>query len=170
MNVIVSNRNSEILNNLNIEVIKRLDGEYSIDEIISTFQNLFFNKLIIDITAIKDYSDMSVLQKLCSSFDMNKVILLLDSSVSKPDFVSKIISLGIYNFTTNLEGVMYLYNNPNSYGDVSQYHHIDSMIVEDEPAPKPNIFDFSLDTNNSEVEDSSNDDSGEDGFQKVEER
>ena len=165
MNVIVSNRNSEILNNLNIEVIKRLDGEYSIDEIISTFQNLFFNKLIIDITAIKDYSDMSVLQKLCSSFDMNKVILLLDSSVSKPDFVSKIISLGIYNFTTNLEGVMYLYNNPNSYGDVSQYHHIDSMIVEDEPAPKPNIFDFSLDTNNSEVEDSSNDDSGEDGSQ-----
>lgn len=145
MNVIISNKNSEILDKLNIEVIKRLDGEHSIDEIIEKFQKMFFNRMIIDITAIKNYSDMSVLQKLCSTFDMNKVILLLDSSVSKPDFVSKVISLGIYNFTTNLEGIMYLYNNPNSYGDVSQYHHIDSMIVDEEPEKKPNIFEFSND-------------------------
>ena len=101
MNVIISN-NSDLLNNLNIEVIKRLDGEYSIDEIVDTFQNMFFNKMIIDITAIKDYSNPSVLQKLSSSFDMNKVILLLDSFVSKPDFISKIISLGIYELMNNV--------------------------------------------------------------------
>lgn len=141
MNVIISN-NSDILNNLSIEVIKRLDGEYSVDEIVNTFQNFFFNKMIIDITAIKDYSNLNVLQKFSSSFDMNKVILLLNSEVSKPDFISKIISIGIYNFTTNLEGIMYLYNNPNSYSDVSQYHHIDSMIVDEEPEVKPNVFEF----------------------------
>lgn len=150
MNVIISN-NSEILNNLSIEVIKRLDGEHSIDEIVETFQNFFFNKMIIDITAIKDYSNPSVLQKLSSSFDMNKVILLLSSDVAKPDFISKIISLGIYNFTTNLEGVMYLYNNPNTYSDVSQYHHIDSMIVDEKPKEEfnPELFDFSFDGDDS---------------------
>lgn len=169
MNVIISNNNSEILNNLSIEVIKRLDGEHSIDEIVDTFQNFFFNKMIIDITAIKDFSDVNVLQKLSSSFDMNKVILLLDSSVSKPDFISKIISLGIYNFTTNLEGVMYLYNNPNSYGDVSQYHHIDSMIVDEEPEVKPNIFDFAPDINQTDDDSSDDSSSGQPKFVNLKE-
>ena len=158
MNVIISNKNSDILNNLSVEVIKRLDGEHSVEEIVDTFQNMFFNKMIIDITAISDYSDLSVLQKLSSSFDMNKVILLLDSSVSKPDFISKIISLGIYNFTTNLEGIMYLYNNPNSYSDVSQYHHIDSTIVDEKPEVKPNIFEFTPEDND-QSDDSGDDDS-----------
>lgn len=135
MNVIISNKNKEVLDKLNIEVIKRLDGEYSIDEVIETFQNFFFNRMIIDITAIKDYENLNVIQKLSVSFDMNKILLLLDSNslVSTPDYISKIISLGIYNFTTNLEGLVYLYSNPNSYRDVAQYHHIDSLIMEDEP-------------------------------------
>ena len=129
MNVIISNKNSEILNKLDIEVIKRMDGEYEIDEIIETFQNFFFNKMIIDITAIKNYQDISVIQKLSMSFDMNKVILLLDPSSNQatPEYISKLISTGIYNFTTNLEGIVYLFNNPNSYKDVAQYHSIDSI-------------------------------------------
>ena len=143
MNVIVSNKNKDILDKLNIEVIKRLEGEYSVDEIVSVFQNMFFNKMVLDITAIRDYTNLSVIQKFCSAFDVNKVIFLLDSSASSPDFVSRIISLGIYNFTSNLEGIMYLYTNPNSYSDVSQYHHIDSMIVEESNDSVPNIFEFS---------------------------
>lgn len=142
MNVIISNKNKAILDKLDIEVIKRLDGEYSADEIIEIFQNFFFNKMIIDITAIKDYADMRNLQKLSTSFDMNKVILLLDagSGLSSPDYLSKIISVGIYNFTTNLEGLVYLYNNPNSYSDVAQYHKLDSMILDEEPQqPKVSV-------------------------------
>ena len=145
MNVIISGKNKEILDKLDIEVIKRLDGEYSVDEIIETFQNLFFNRMIIDITAIKDYQDIRNIQKLSISFDMNKIILLLDpqSNMATPEFLSKIISMGIYNFTTNIEGLTYLYNNPNSYKDVAQYHSIDSMIV-DEPdiqEEQPNLMD-----------------------------
>ena len=145
MNVIISGKNKEILDKLDIEVIKRLDGEYSVDEIIETFKNLFFNRMIIDITAIKDYQDIRNIQKLSISFDMNKIILLLDpqSNMATPEFLSKIISMGIYNFTTNIEGLTYLYNNPNSYKDVAQYHSIDSMIV-DEPdiqEEQPNLMD-----------------------------
>ena len=165
MNVIISNKNKEILDGLTIEVIKRLDGEYSVDEIIDTFQNFFFNKMIIDITSIKDYMNLSNIQKLSTSFDANKIILFLDpnSSDTTPDFLSKIISMGIYNFTTNLEGLMYLYNNPNSYKDVSQYHKIDSLIVEEE-APKevvkPNLVDsVSTPSNTNVFSETSNDSS-----------
>lgn len=148
MNVIVSNKNKELLNKLDIEVIKRLDGEYSVDEIVNTFKNFFFNKMVIDITAIKDYNNLNNLQKLSTSFDTNKLIFLLDSnsSVATPDYISRLISIGIYNFSTNLEGITYLYNNPNSYKDVAQYHHIDSMIVEEE----------NVSSSNDEVNDSDN--------------
>lgn len=155
MNVIVSNRNKEILDKLNIEVIKRLDGEYTVDEIIDTFQNFFYNKMIIDITALKGYEDIKTLQKLSISFDMNKTILLLDvnSNLSTPEYISKLISMGIYNFTTNAEGLMYLYNNPNSYKDVAQYHSIDSMIIEEEPEPvKPQLVEFPEQNVNTEIQ------------------
>ena len=143
MNVIISNKNKEILDKLDIEVIKRLDGEYSVDEIIDVFQNFFFNKMIVDITALKDYSDMRTIQKFSISFDMNKVIFLLDPSVgATPDYLSKLISMGIYNFTTNLEGLVYLYSNPNSYRDVAQYHKLDSMIITDDGSNNVNNNDF----------------------------
>lgn len=150
MNVIISNKNKEILDKLNIEVIKRLDGEYEVDEIIESFRNLFFNKMIVDITAIKNYQDIKNLQKLSISFDMNKMILLLDSNsnLATPEYLSKLISMGIYNFTTNLEGLTYLYNNPNSYKDVAQYHSIDSMIMED-TEPKQETNTVAIDPNNS---------------------
>lgn len=146
MNVIISGKNRDILDKLDIEVIKRLDGEHTVEEIIDTFQNLFFNKMIIDITAIKDYQDIRNIQKLSTSIDMNKVIVLLDpnSQTSTPEYISKLISMGIYNFTTNAEGLTYLYNNPNSYKDVAQYHSIDSMILDEpeEPEEKPNLLDI----------------------------
>ena len=41
MNVIISNKNHEILENLGIDVIKEMNGEFEVDEIISTFQNFF---------------------------------------------------------------------------------------------------------------------------------
>lgn len=145
MNVIISGKNKEIVDKLDIEVIKRLDGEYTVEEIIETFQNFFFNKMIIDITAIKNYQDIRNIQKLSISFDMNKIIMLLDpkSDMATPEFLSKLISMGIYNFTTNIEGLTYLYNNPNGYKDVAQYHSIDTMILEEpiEPEPQPNLLD-----------------------------
>ena len=151
MNVIISNKNKNVIDKLDIEVIKRLDGEYSVDEIIDIFQNFFFNKMILDITALKNYQDMRVIQKFSISFDMNKVIFLLDSTSTDttPDYLSRLISMGIYNFTTNLEGLTYLYSNPNTYRDVAQYHRLDSMIItEDEPKVESNPIEFSNQTQN----------------------
>lgn len=130
MNVIVANKYKEMLSNLDIEVIRRIDGVFPVDEIIKDFQNFFFNKMILDITAIENYHDIKNIQKLSITLDMSKVILLLDNTpeTTNPQYLSRLISMGIYNFTTNQEGLMYLYNNPNSYRDVAQYQQFDQPI------------------------------------------
>lgn len=135
MNVIVANKYKEMLSNLDIEVIRRIDGVFPADEIIKDFQNFFFNKMILDITAIENYQDIKNIQKLSIALDMSKVILLLDNTpeTTNPQYLSRLISMGIYNFTTNQEGLMYLYNNPNSYRDVAQYQQFDQPIQEGQP-------------------------------------
>ena len=82
------------------------------------------------ITAIKGYKDIRNLQKLSVSLDPDKIILLLDDSVetSDPSYLSKLISIGIYNFTKNLDGIMYLYNTPNTYRDVAYIHQIEPVV------------------------------------------
>lgn len=132
MNVIVANRYQSMLEGLQIDVIKSLNGEFEADEIVNQFQNFFYQRMILDITAIKNYQDIRNLQKLSISLDMSKVILLLDDSPesSSPVYLSKLISMGIYNFTRNLDGIMYLYNNPNSYRDVAQYQQLDNFTTE----------------------------------------
>lgn len=131
MNVIISNKCEPMLQTLEIDVIKRLNGVFSVDEIVNQFQNFFFQRMILDITAIKDYKDITNLQKLSISLDMDKVILLLDDdeASSSPDYLSKLISMGIYNFTKNIEGILYLYNNPNSYRDVAHIHQLNQVSV-----------------------------------------
>lgn len=135
MNVIVSNRYQSMLETLDIEIIKSVNGEYDADELVGMFKNFFFNRMILDITAIKNYKDIKNLQKLSISLDMDKVILLLDDSPesSSPEYLSKLISMGIYNFTKNLDGIIYLYNNPNSYRDVAQYHQLDAVVTQVSP-------------------------------------
>ena len=99
MNVIISNKYTAMLDTLDIDVIKKLEGEFTVDEIINQFQNFFFQRMILDITAIKDYRDIKNLQKLSISLDMDKVILLLDDSSegTSGDYLSKLIS--IINYT-----------------------------------------------------------------------
>jgi len=125
MNVIISNKNEGLLNSLDIDVIKSLNGEYESEEIISTFSNFFFNKMFIDITAIKNYENISNIQKLSMSLDIDKVIFLLDTNLMNDNiFLSKLISMGIYNFANTKESLMYLYNNPNTYKDVAHIHQL----------------------------------------------
>ena len=129
MNVIVSNKNQNILNSLDIDVIKSINGEFSADEIAATFSNFFFNRMFLDITAIKDYMNISNMQRLSMSIQMDKVILLIDNILMNDNaYLSKLISIGIYNFANNKESLMYLYNHPNTYKDVAHIHQLGNTI------------------------------------------
>lgn len=123
MNVIIANKYQSMLQSLNIDIIKTMYGEFEVEEIIKTFKNFFFQRMILDVTAIKDYKDISKLQQLSVELDMSKVILFFDDTAdtSIPNFYSMLVAMGIYNFTKSLDGVQYLLGTPNTYKDVAHY-------------------------------------------------
>ena len=126
MNVIVSNKYQNMLATLDIDVIKSINGEFEVEELVNIFTNFYFNKMIIDITAIKGYQNIKNIQKLSVNFDTSKLILLLDDSamVNSGSYLSQLVSMGIYNFTRNINAVKFLIDNPNSYKDVASYHNL----------------------------------------------
>lgn len=136
MNVIVTNRLKEITSSLNIDVSEILDGTYTVDDLTTKFDTVFFNRMIIDITALKSrkFNDF---QKLAISFDTSRIILLIaDEDINNPVFLSEIISLGIYNYATNRDAILYLYNNPNHYRDVASKHSLDITVTSDVTSSK----------------------------------
>lgn len=126
MNVIVSNKYQSLLGSLNIDIIKSINGEFTVDDLIRQFSSFYYNKMIIDITAISGYEDINVMQNLSVNFDMSKIIILLDDSekVNSPMYISQLISMGIYNFTNDVNTIKYLIDNPNQYKDVANYHNV----------------------------------------------
>ena len=85
--------------------------------------------MIIDITAIKNYENINVIQTLSVNFDANKVILLLDDSevVNSPKYISQLVSMGFYNFTKDIATVKFLIDNPNTYKDVANFHQLNEI-------------------------------------------
>ena len=131
MNVMVYNKYKDLLLGLNIEVMKSLEGVHNVDEIIDTFTNFYYDKMILDITAIRDYQNTDNLQKLAMNINMENVILLLDDNpeTDSKTFLSKLISLGIYNFTKNAEGINYLLVHPHTYRDVVNIHNLEDLDI-----------------------------------------
>lgn len=136
MNVKIVNKYASLLANLDLDFIKSVEGSFTPEEIIMQFQNFFFNKMILDITAIKNYEDITKIQELSVNMDMSKVILLLDDSevVNSPRYLSQLVSMGIYNFTRNVDAIKFLIDNPNSYKDVAQYHQLNNVMVANDTA------------------------------------
>jgi len=118
MNVIVFNEKKE-LSNLNIDIIKNVEGVYTVEELIGMFTNFFFNKMVLDITSIKEYNDYSNLKKLFEVVDSSKIIIFLNDICNNKEYISDLITLGVYNFTINYDEIIELYNNPKKYDDVA---------------------------------------------------
>lgn len=119
MNVIVYNEQNA-LSNLDIDIIKSITGVYEANELVEMFKSFFFSRMILDVTALKNYEDIDTYVTLAKGLDPNKIIFYFPegSSLCTTNFLSHVISLGIYNFTTNLNGVKYLVRKPNTLEDV----------------------------------------------------
>lgn len=129
MNVIVANKKQSELSSLDIDVIKSLNGEFSVSELVETFKSFFYNKMILDVTAIRGYDLLETYEELVKGLVPDKIVFLLPegSKLCTPNFLSHLIDIGIYNFTTDLNGVMYLLKKPNTLNDVE---HIKKMVNE----------------------------------------
>ena len=149
MNVKVVNKYESLINNLDIDIIKSVSGVFTPEELLAQFNNFFYNKMILDITAISDYENIKTMQELSVNMDMSKVILLLDDSevVNNPKYLSALVSMGIYNFTRNIDAIKFLIDNPNSYKDVASYHQLNMV---DNVSEVPETHKKSKSSNNEE--------------------
>ena len=129
MNVIVANEQQNQLSNLDIDIIKSISGTFDASELVEMFKNFFYSKMVLDVTAIKQYKDLSTYETLIQGLDADKIIFLLPegSSLCTPNFLSHLISIGIYNFTTNMKGVKYLIKKSNTLQDVEHIRKMSSM-------------------------------------------
>ncbi|MBQ6539289.1 MAG: hypothetical protein IJL76_03315 [Bacilli bacterium] len=132
MNILITNNLEKELSSLDVDIIKHISGTYSTKEIVDMFRNFFYNKMIIDVTAIDGNNDIRNYQSLVEGLDADKLILFLPegSDYCKANFLSNLISIGIYNFTTNLEGIKYLLKKSNSYSDVSHIQKLGGTNAE----------------------------------------
>jgi hypothetical protein len=126
VNVIVANKKQSDLANLDIDIIKSLNGEYDATELVEMFKSFFYSKMILDVTSIKNYSELEPYEIISKGLVADKIIFLLPegSKLCTPNFLSHLIDLGIYNFTTDLNGVKYLLKKSNTLQDVE---HIKNM-------------------------------------------
>lgn len=132
MNVIIVNKNSSLIDGLNIDILERLEGVFSVETLANKYKNFYYNRMIIDITAIEGYEEIDNIQKLSLMLDVSKIILLLDDSpiVSSPSYLSSLVSMGIYNFTKDASSIPFLINNPNTYKDVANFHNLKNVYEE----------------------------------------
>lgn len=132
MNLVIVNENTIVVNALTIDIIKVLNGVYDVNSIEKELVNFYFNKVIIDITAIKNYFSSFDLFEFLNYFGKDKVILLLNDSAycNSKEFLTQLINNGYYNFTSNSQGVSFLVNRSNTYEDVKKYIQTTTFISE----------------------------------------
>ena len=130
MNVIVANKYSELINNTNIQIMKVMSGVFKVSEIVNSFNGMYYQKIIVDATALEGFPKQEILKELASRFDTQKLILFLPPDNSPPEkFLSFLVSINIYNFTDNIKGVIQLINRSNTYDDVKKFSNLNKPIV-----------------------------------------
>ena len=131
MNILLINELQNELENFNDNVIERINGKYDVNTIVEMLKLKEYKHIILDITAIENYGDYKVFGILTQAIEPQKIILLLPEggSLFTPNYLSRLIAYGLYNFTTNCKGISYLLLKPNSYADVEK---IDKLSTNDQ--------------------------------------
>ena len=165
MNVIVSNKQKDIIDNANIDAIKDLNGLFNVDDLIAKFKNYFFSKMILDATSIVNFTSDEVLQKLADGIGAERLVILLPAVPAPPkEFVDKLNSFKIYNFSNDINEVVKLIDNPKTQNDMSSSDlnsqgsfYVDNSVKEDDDYQEANDFSLanamdSMTVNNNPIE------------------
>ena len=117
MNIVIENLNSNIIESLNIGAIKKLNGVYDINTLFNEISPLDYQKVILDITSLQNYTTIQVLKSLISFVNPNDLIIVLNKDNASVDYLKEMIEVGIYNFAYTPEHIKELYQVPNAYED-----------------------------------------------------
>ena len=132
MNIIIVNEQQGQIATLDIDIIKNITGSFDASEIVEMFKNFFYEKMILDVTAIRGYTDVQMFKIIAEGLEPDKTIFFIPegNSICTPNFLAQLVTLGIYNFTTNIEGVKYLLKKSNTYDDVAHIQQMGGVIVD----------------------------------------
>ena len=117
MNIVIENLNSNIIDCISIATIKKITGVYDVSTLFNEISSLNYEKVIIDITAINNYTDINTLKSLVSFIKSDKLILVISKDNVSLEYLKSIIEIGIYNIAYTSEHIVELYSNPNNYED-----------------------------------------------------
>ena len=136
MNVIVANEKQNELSKLDIDIIKNTTGIFESSVLVEMYKTFFFNKIVVDGTALKNYRNIDTYKELIRGLEAEKIIFYIpeNTSLCTANFLASLINIGIYNFTTNLDGVKYLIKHSNSLKDVE---HILTVASQQPIVPAP---------------------------------
>lgn len=121
MNVIVSNKYTNELKNIGINVSGVLEGSFTSNQIINAFSNYYYERIILDVSAIQNYTNIAnlteELKNIFSVIDSNKTILFIENipELNNNILINNLINSKIYNYAFELNDVIELYNNPRDY-------------------------------------------------------
>lgn len=117
MNILISNQNRQYLINFDYNLMKEIQGEFNSKEIIAMLQQINYDKVIIDITAVKNYGDLQNIRELTTNIESGKIIIVLaNEPITLSDYyISNLVNMGIYNFTVIPGEVINLINYPRTY-------------------------------------------------------
>lgn len=122
MNILFTNKYREYLINFDYNVIKEINGEYSSKDILTMLSVINYNKVIIDLTAIKDYKELANIRELSTNLQPDNIIILLSNEAitTSTYYISNLINMGIYNFTLIPGEIVNLINYPRNYEQAKQ--------------------------------------------------
>lgn len=131
MNVIVANKQKNIIDNANIDAIKDFNGLFNVDDLISKFKNYFFSKLILDATSVVNFTSKEVLEKLSSAIGAERLVILLPEKPLPPKkFVDMLLELKIYNFSNKIDDIVIYIDKPNTYEEIVKKMQYDDFYVD----------------------------------------
>lgn len=117
MNIVIENLNENIINSIGISNASVYKGVFDVTQIFGQISALQYEKVIIDITALNNYSDINSIKSLLSFIKRDKIILVMSEQNVTLDYLKTIIESGLYNIAYNGEQIVSLYSNPNTYED-----------------------------------------------------
>lgn len=133
MIVIIANKFKDAIESSTIknQNYKCASGYFTAINCVNNIRNLEIDKLVIDITAIRDIYEIGAWKHFKDIVDSSNIYVLLDNSKSYSNigFLSMLITMGIYNFAKTTSELEYLLEKPNTYADVEKFQKM-AMNVE----------------------------------------
>ena len=117
MNIVIENLNAGVIDSLNIGAIKNLKGVYDINTLFNEISPLEYQKVILDITSVQNYTTLQVMKSLISFVNPNDLIVVLSKENADASYIKELIEIGIYNFAYTSDHIKELYQSPNGYED-----------------------------------------------------